>query len=437
MFLTACFPLPLFGGGLNADGEIRLRYEVFNNFNDKYYGANPSKGEAKDSFLLSRIKLGLDYKVNDTLSARLSMQDARAFGWGFSYKDWQSREFAMEDNPQQDYLELSEAYIKKSFSSIPLTLIAGRQRITYGDGRVFGPGEWKNSGKWVWDAVKVSWKKEKNYLDIFYGKTMLHDPEEFSLAHRHGYEGAGIYGHFEHETFGLEPIAVMKANRDGNELYDSSRTYYSGLHVYDSSVSNLFYDAVFIKAFGSKRLLSSDEVDIRAYALHGEAGYSLDTALWKPQFGIAYSLATGDNPSTTEDERFDGVFGASDRFYGRMNLMQWSNLKDKELFVVIKPDESLQIKGEYHRFSADEEGDKWLSYKIASMTEDHYGDEIDIVATQTLNKSWGLQYGAGCFMPGRYVSEASTKVTDITDDRAWSAFFQIRYSFDVNLAGDK
>ena len=101
LILTVFFPLPVFGSGLNVDGEIRLRYEMFNNYNDKYYGANPSKGEAEDVFLLSRIRLGLDYKASDTLSARLSMQDARTFGWGFTHEDWYNREFGMEDNPQK------------------------------------------------------------------------------------------------------------------------------------------------------------------------------------------------------------------------------------------------------------------------------------------------------------------------------------------------
>jgi len=98
---VACLPLFSFAGGLNVDGEVRLRYEMFDNFNDKYYGANPLKGEAEDVFLLSRIRLGLDYKATDTLSARLSMQDARTFGWGFTHEDWYSREFGMEDNPQK------------------------------------------------------------------------------------------------------------------------------------------------------------------------------------------------------------------------------------------------------------------------------------------------------------------------------------------------
>ncbi len=433
LILIACFSLPSFAGEMNVDGEVRLRYEVFDNFNDKYYGTNPSKGEAKDIFLLSRIRLGFDYKATDTLSARFSMQDARAFGWGLTHEDWYSREFGMEDNPQEDYLDLSEAYFKKSFEQLSLMLLAGRQRITYGDGRVFGPGEWKNSGRWIWDAVKFSWKRDKNSLELFYGKTVLHDHDDLSLTHRHGYEGAGIYGHIGYGTFSLEPVAAMKINRHGDELYDRSKTYYVGLRFYDTNAGNLFYDATFIKTFGTKRLTGGKEIDIGTYGYHAEAGYDFRSTTWKPRFGIAYTYAKGDNPATEKDERFDGVFGSNGKYYGRMDLMQWSNLRDEELFIVVKPDEQLEIKGEYHRFLADEKGDKWLSYKIASMTEDHYGDEIDIVTSYTLNRSWGLQAGVGCFMPGRYVREASTRVSDITDNTAWSAFLQITYSFDIDL----
>jgi len=431
--LVSCFPLSLFGGELSISGEIRLRHELLNNYNDKYYGANPLKGEAKDSFLLSRIKLGLEYIPADDFSIKIAMQDSRAFGWGFSGEDWYSREFGMEDNPHQDHIELNEAYIKKSFEPLPLVLIAGRQGIAYGDNRVYGPGEWKNSGKWIWDAAKISWKGDKNFLDLFYGKTTLHDPEKFSLTHRNGYEGAGIYGHIGYGTFALEPLAALKINRDGNALYDRARTYYSGLRFYDMDMSNLFYDATFIRSFGTKRLISGKEIDIAACGYHAEFGYYFEANSWKPRVGMAYSFATGDDPATDKDERFDGLYGAGGRYYGRMNLMKWSNLKDMELFVVVKPSETLQIKGEYHRFRAHEKEDKWLSYKIDSMTKDHYGDEFDIVATYTFNQSWVLQSGVGCFIPGDYVREATKKVTDITDNNAWSAFFQVRYSFDVDL----
>ena len=33
-----------------------------------------------------------------------------------------------------------------------------RQQISYGDQRVFGPGQWGNTGRWCWDAALVNVK---------------------------------------------------------------------------------------------------------------------------------------------------------------------------------------------------------------------------------------------------------------------------------------
>ena len=51
------------------------------------------------------------------------------------------------------------------------------------------------------------------------------------------------------------------------------------------------------------------------------------------KIGLGYTYASGDDPNTSKRETFDGAFGASDKYYGRLNLMSWSNLKDYELFI--------------------------------------------------------------------------------------------------------
>ncbi|OYY56761.1 MAG: hypothetical protein B7Y52_02820, partial [Sulfurovum sp. 28-43-6] len=143
----------LYANEVGVDGQVRLRFETFDNMNEKYYGTNPKLGEAKDSYLMSRIQVGLFYRFNEEWDARISMQDARVFGWGFDNTDWYNSEFNQVHSTQTDYFELYETYLR--YSSNGFTVTAGRQKLPYGDMRVFGPGEWKNSGKWIWDAVKT------------------------------------------------------------------------------------------------------------------------------------------------------------------------------------------------------------------------------------------------------------------------------------------
>ena len=55
--------------------EVRERIEHQENFNDKFYGINPKLGEAADTYLLSRIRLGLTHQFAEQFSGKISLQD--------------------------------------------------------------------------------------------------------------------------------------------------------------------------------------------------------------------------------------------------------------------------------------------------------------------------------------------------------------------------
>jgi len=406
------------------EGQVRLRYEIFDNMNEKYYGTKPKLGQSSDSYLMARTQLGLTYRFNDEWDAKVSMQDARVFDWGFKTADWYNSEFNMVHSTQTDFYELYETYLR--YSKNNFTVIAGRQKLPYGDLRVFGPGEWKNSGKWIWDAVKTSYKDGENFLDFFYGAMMLHDPDVFSLKHRHGYYGAGMYGHYVYKkNAAIEPILAYKINDKENGIYNALESFYVGARAYDKDYNSFFYDATLVKSFGNYTRLDTQTVDIDALGYHVDGGYNLKPI--KTKLGLAYTYATGDDPNTEEMETFDTVFGASDKYYGRLNLMQWSNIKDQEIFAIYSPNDKTKIKLEYHKFYADEPSNKWLSYKIPDMQHDHYGDEIDLFGTYQYSKDFNILLGIGYFKPGSYIEEAATKNEYITDDNAIGFVAQFTY----------
>lgn len=416
----------LLWGEMSVDGELRLRFEYFDNMNEKYYGTNPKLGLSEDAYLLTRLRLGMTYRMDEHWSARVSMQDARALDWGFDNEEWYNKEFMQVHSTQTDYFELYETYLQYATSNIVIK--TGRQKIAYGDNRVFGPGEWKNSGKWVWDAARVSIRDGENFLDLFYGGTMLHDPDEFSLSHRHGYHGGGAYGHYAFgETGAVEPIFAYKENDRANQNYHALKSYYLGARVYDDNLYGYFYNMTYMKSFGDFTKLNETRVDIDGTGFHLDAGYHfkpIDTKL-----GVGYTYASGDDPDTSDRETFDAVFGASDKYYGRLNLMSWSNLKDYEVFAVVNPWEKTRIKLEYHAFYADEPTNKWKSYTIPTMHSDKYGDEIDIVAVHSYSKTLQLQLGLGYFKCGSYIKEAAKTDPYITADNAFGLFAQAAYKF--------
>jgi hypothetical protein len=73
------------------DGELRLRYEMMDGFNDKAYGDTVTIGESHDGFLLSRVRLGMTYTHNPQVIFKVSMQDSRAFDWSLNDRDYYIR----------------------------------------------------------------------------------------------------------------------------------------------------------------------------------------------------------------------------------------------------------------------------------------------------------------------------------------------------------
>ncbi|MBN2826083.1 MAG: alginate export family protein, partial [Campylobacterales bacterium] len=396
------------------------------NMNEKYYGSNPKLGENDDSYLLTRLRLGFTYIVNENFSLRASLQDSRVVGWGFDDSHWYNKEFNQQHNPQRDNTEIYELYLKYQQNNLSLTV--GRQKITYGDYRVFGPGEWKNSGKWLWDAAKLSYKEGENFMDIFYGGNVLHDPSVFSPNHRHGYQGAGLYGHYAYTATGaIEPIFAYKHNDTPNEIYNELTSYYAGFRVYDTDIYSFFYDMTYIKAIGDYTKLDNETVDINANGFHIDGGYHFKSI--KTKVGFGYSYASGDDPKTSERETFDAVFGASDKYYGRLNLFDWSNLEDYEIFAITTLLPNTNIKLEYHKFYANQPSNKWKSYTIASMHNDEYGEELDVMVSYDYNSDLNLLLGASYFKAGKYIQEATTKNEYITDEDAYGIIAQIQYKF--------
>lgn len=414
--------------------EIRERAELQENLNDKFYGTNPKVGEADDTYLLSRIRVGLDHQFNDNWQARISLQDSRVFGWGFEDKDWANTEFGgMENNPQSDSMELGQTWIQ--YKDANFMAKVGRQAIHYGNNRVFGPGAWKNSGKWIWDAAKVRLKQEKHWIDAFYGKTMLHDPNELSLDHRHGFTGSGLYGHIQAmDSLVIEPMVFTKFNDESLDYQEKDLFYYGARALYkDSGVT---VDTTYLIQKGEVLNNAGKSVDSDAYGYNLDVNYRFSP---KWMLGVTHAFASGDDKSTAENERFDGAYGAADKYYGRLNLMGWSNLVDYGLLANYRPNRDWEIQAEYHQFYADVVEDTWRAYKAATATaannplkasSDHYGNEFDLTATYKYSQNWNFQAGVGVFMPGDAIKESVANGTKfLTDDTAYGGFFQVQYKF--------
>lgn len=152
-FLT--FNMVLFSFEVTPYATARYRLELWNGMNQKNFGNPEYIGKLNDKLLLQRIIIGANAKLNPKITLSFAIQDSRIFGWSLNSNNFKigdsARYYLM--NPQEEFFDFYSLNLVWDSILNKTKIIIGRQKITFGDNRIFGPGEWGNTGRWNWDAI--------------------------------------------------------------------------------------------------------------------------------------------------------------------------------------------------------------------------------------------------------------------------------------------
>lgn len=402
---------------LALSGQYRGRFESYDGVNKVAYGdeaidakGNP-RGRSDDTIYLQQIIAGIDYIPNRQWRYKFSLYDARSWGSSLDADDFVKNSGTADEyrmSYYDDHLELFETYARRhNLFGDRLTLTIGRQQLGYGDRRIFGPGKWGNTMGWLWDAAHLSYKAEKNFLDIWYGQTRIKEPNDFSIKHKHRYQGVGLYARYETERLKFEPFFAWRNNLY-HDVKPEEKLYYGGARLHDDS-GRLFYDLTAVVENGS-----SGDLDARAYAYAIKAGYRFNMR-YSPALYAGLVYASGDkDPADAKMQTFTTPFGANDgSHYGRMDIMIWSNMQDIKAGCSLRPTTKLSVEAAYHHFTLAEANDKWYTFGYQNLPGNQYthiGDEYDLSVKYRLSASVDLLgiYGylnAGDFIKGNGIAQ--------------------------------
>jgi len=401
-------------GKLDLGGSLRYRYEYFDNYNIKKYGTGQ-----RDDVLLTRVRINVGYTLPQKLKVFVQLQDARFFLSSLDKDDFGP------SCPYLNELDLRQAFIQwREIGRSPLGVKIGRQTISYGDYRIFGPGDWGNVGRYTWDAGKTLFQTEPVDVDVFTAQRILYLKNAFDDEH-FPYKVYAGYAHIKSIPKNkLDLFYVVKWDSDkttrgetglGELLVQTVGFYGKG------EWKRLDYNSTFAYQFGDH-----GKDNIRALGFHAGAGYT-PFDLWTPRFAVAMSYASGDkDPKDGTYGTFDGMFGAIDTYYGRMNLFSWMNLLDFQVGVSVKPIKGMKLSLDYHHFNLAQKKDAWyygtgkkMRWDPTGESGSDLGDEIDLIWKYRVHRRITLMAGCAAFFPGDFIKATGTH------ENAYWAFGQI------------
>jgi len=397
-------------------GTYRMRGEYDNNYDIKKYG---SAGD--DSFLLSRLRLDVGVVFPSSLKTFLQLQDSRSLGSKFDDSDF------TRSNPFHDNMDIRQAYINYKLSN-GFSFQVGRQQISFGDKRIFGPGNWGNTGRYVWDAARIRYTNAWVDSHTFFGRFIIRDPDRWPNKHAAGPTAYANYTKIKNLPFDLDLFYIIKSDSHGDTIGESGTgnlSCHNTGFALNGTLNAWDYGATFVYQFGNK---GND--DISAYGLAARLGYTFALP-WSPHVMIQFINGSGDkNPDDGRSGTFDGVFSGADTvLYGWMNLFFWSNTREYRIDTVLSPTQRLSFRGEYHYFTLDKKKDAWY-YPGKAQRRDptgnsgrDLGQEIDLTFHYKAKKWLDLKGGYCFFFPGEFIRN-----TGPHPDASW-AFLQTVFMF--------
>ena len=405
LFLILC-AIPAMGEGiadqLKWNFQARTRGESRNNTYD-FNSANNAVTD--DTYLLTRMRLGVEWQPEEWIRVAVQGQDTRE---AFSKRANIPLQNGAEGDDSFD-LRLASIELGKPTR---FSIKAGRQVLSYGGERLVGPLEWQNFSR-TFDAVKLHYQTPVWSLDAFTSSVVRIRRSQFNqsdwidnTATRNQFF-SGIYftsQFLPFQTTDLYAFHLHEENAAGVSNFVTFGTRHKG-----DPTKLKGWDYAF-ELVGQTGQLSGKSLS--AYAYHLEGGYNWLSSPWKPRLAIEYSAGSGDsNPKDGHAHTFQNLFPTNHPYYGFMDLFSWQNIQNVVLRMSAQPTARIKTTLDFHSFWLTTTGDGWyrangttLVRPITPNANSHVGCELDFTVSAKLTPHLDMLLGYSHFFAGAYLA---------------------------------
>ncbi len=409
------FKLNNFPKWLTLDMQIRERGE--NQSSDGYVSGNDAVYD------LSRIWGGMEVRPSQHFLAYIQFMDTHALGLPLKYVAANMRD---DFDDRQAFLEFHAKNVK---------IIAGRQELRYGEGRLVGISNWTNNSR-TWDGF-LGRIGDKNRLDSFSTSVVTVYPESLDK------HGAGLTFHGAVGTITtwvphtvVMPFVYVKALP---RVESQQSTYGTETEVTPGAeVSGKYLGGFYFEMLGALQRGSYANDSIQSGAGYVKVGYTAEHIDWKPRLTGEYKYASGNPNKTSSSTRigtFDQLYPNNHDAFGMTDLFGFENIKMERIHLDMAPAKQLSLLIEQgwlrvatiHDSVYSGSASATVKAPTAGFLSDDIGREFDASGQYVFFRdNLTLNFGVARFSPGALMIE-NAHGADLT-----MGHFGLTYKFKMN-----
>jgi hypothetical protein len=386
------------------------------------------------ALLIERTRIGLD-AVDGPLEMRVVLEDARAIALTSGTFVEGPLPIALT-GAYDAWAQVHTASVRPSF------VRAGRQPITWGEGRLLGESDWSPTGRSL-DALRGRLVFGDGAAEVLGAAVEGASARSFALdayAALLGVRGEWVIA----PLFALEAYALARLARENPppdvDLSGSVRgqTYTGAFHLHgDGQGWNWGTEAALqlghvdgVPRFGVASFSGGRE----AWAAAGHVSRTFGDIVLSPVFVLGVSYASGDRVGPMV-RAFDPLFPDAHTWHGAMDVFSWSNEEEANLRVALAPWTDAMVAVEYRYARLAEIADAWRSGYLETMGQSSrnssadLGHEVDAVLRWSPLRSLDFEVGYSCLFLGTGARALILASQGSADAVSHFAYTQIRVGF--------
>ncbi len=378
---------------LRFSGEERTRFESLTNAGFK---------STQDSYLLNRLRLTAELQPIRWVRFRLQAQDSRVFG----------QNTRPAPASQKDAIDLRTAYAQVGEDEDLFVFRAGRQSLTFGEGRLVADPNWSNVGR-SFDAARLTMRRRKAKAEIFTGAVVKVTPNVFNRPapgeHFHGVYGSlgGWAPGAVLEPYGFWHLAHGYKSERGGSGHLNAKTF--GFRLAGKVPAGLDYAAEMAAQRGSS---AGDSVG--AWAGHWVVGGTFGSSPHLVRLYGEFNRASGDNdPRDGRRGGFDPLYPSTHDKLGVADLFTWTNLAHYRSGFEYTLRRGLTVAAAYNSFKVLSTrdglygGGKLVARSADGTADNNVGQEADLQMLWSLASGTQVNIGYGRLFPGLFLRQTT------------------------------